>query len=335
MNSANLYVSNNISNNAINEYYDLKRRLDLTKEEMKILKAKLCTSERSERNFKTRTKEPLQFNNKERKEQTMFDEDLQLEYPNYLEPMITAIKHGYESYDDIERFSGINRHNLSVYFGGFYKDLKKENLINPGTKKTQKQAVIDFIGSRLLDNGYSEAELCETKKEPSAQVETPKEPEQNRHSEQSEESNKKPPKTKSKFSFDDPLPKPEEKFPLRNEPLTEQEQKVLDLLLEGKSYKQCCEELFISDKTIKTHVSNIFSKRGYHSLQNLLVCEYQKKITEIEENQAAAQPPKKLDFSAIKEKIKVKIEKFQTEINKYQEKLTAIDLLETELLEEF
>ena len=37
----------------------------------------------------------------------------------------------------------------------------------------------------------------------------------------------------------------------------------------------------------------------------------------------------------IAQKIKVKIEKFQTEINKYQEKLTAIDLLETELLEEF
>ena len=308
---ANLYVSDNMSNNAINEYYDLKRQLTLTKEEQKIYQNYL----------------------KER-QKTMFDEDLQLKYANYLEPMITAIKHGNESYDDIERFTGINRHNLSVYFGGFYKDLKKENLINPETKKTQKQAVIDFIGSRLLDNGYSEAELSEIKKEPSAQVETPKEPEQNRHSEQREESNKKPPKTKSKFSLEDPLPKPEEKFPLRNKPLTEAEQKVLELLIKGYSYKQCCEELFISDTTTKTHVSNIFSKRGYHSLQDLLVCEYQKKITEIEENKAAVQPPKKLNFSAIKEKIKVKIEKLQTEINKYQEKLKALELLETELLEE-
>lgn len=307
---ANLYVSNNISNNAINEYYDLKRQLTLTKEEQKIYQNYL----------------------KER-QKTMFDEDLQLKYANYFAPMITAIKHGYESYKDVSNFTNIKLETMYSYFDKFYKYLAKLNLVRPETEKGKRQAVIDFIGSRLLDNGYSEAELSEIKKEPSAQVETPKEPEQNRYSEQSEESNKKPPKTKSKFSFDDPLPKPEEKFPLRNEPLTETEQKVLDLLLEGKSYKQCCEELFISDKTIKTHVSNIFSKRGYHSLQDLLVCEYQKRITETEENKAV-QPPKKLDFSAIKEKIKVKIEKFQTEIKKYQEKLTAIDLLETELKEE-
>ena len=200
---ANLYVSNNISNNAINEYYDLKRQLTLTKEEQKIYQNYL----------------------KER-QKTMFDEDLQLKYANYFAPMITAIKHGYESYKDVSNFTNIKLETMYSYFDKFYKYLAKLNLVRPETEKGKRQAVIDFIGSRLLDNGYSEAELSEIKKEPSAQVETPKEPEQNRYSEQSEESNKKPPKTKSKFSFDDPLPKPEEKFPLRNEPLTETEQKV-------------------------------------------------------------------------------------------------------------
>ncbi len=291
---ANLYVSDNMSNNAIQEYYDLKRQLTLTKEEQKIYQNYL----------------------KER-QKTMFDEDLQLKYQNYLEPMITAIKHGHESYDDIEQFSGINRHNLSVYFGAFYKDLIKANLINLKTGKTQKQAVIDFIGSRLLDTNYSESEFAASGEKEKPQLPKKEKPKQ------------KP--EKKRFSLDDPLPRPEEKFPLRNEPLTEMEQKVLDELIAGYSYKQVSENLFVSEKTIKTHVTAIFQKRDYHSLQDLLVCEYQKKITEIEENKAAAQPPKKLDFSAIKEKIKAKIIKLHEKLNALEQ---AEKIIETALSEE-
>ena len=295
---ANLYISNNFSDNAIQEYYKLKEQLALTKQEQKII----------EKIFK-------------RKEQTMFDEDLQLNYQNYLEPMITAIKHGHESYDDIEQFSGISRHNLSVYFGDFYKYLIKANLINPETGKTQKQAVIDFIGSRLLDTNYSESEAAasEEKEKPAHVI----------ASDSVAIQNKKP--EKKRFSLDVPLPRPEEKFPLRNEPLTEAEQKVLDLLVEGYDYKKCAEYLILSPLTIKSHISAIFQKRDYHSLQDLLVCEYQKKITEVEQNQPE---PKKVNFNSVKEKLRKKIDNLHAEIDKYQEKLKAIEILETELSEE-
>jgi len=49
------------------------------------------------------------------------------------------------------------------------------------------------------------------------------------------------------------LPEPEPR-------LTPRERDVLDLLAEGKSNKEIAEQLFISVKTVKTHVSNILQK---------------------------------------------------------------------------
>ncbi|MDP9236196.1 MAG: response regulator transcription factor [Chloroflexota bacterium] len=42
--------------------------------------------------------------------------------------------------------------------------------------------------------------------------------------------------------------------------LTEQEQKILHLIAEGKTNKQIADEVFLSDKTVKNYVSNILRK---------------------------------------------------------------------------
>ena len=42
--------------------------------------------------------------------------------------------------------------------------------------------------------------------------------------------------------------------------LTEQEERICRLLCRGASYKQICEQLFISMNTLKFHVKNIYSK---------------------------------------------------------------------------
>ena len=47
--------------------------------------------------------------------------------------------------------------------------------------------------------------------------------------------------------------------------LTTQEKKVLQLLVQGKSYKMIANELFISHETVKSHVGNIYSKLHVHS----------------------------------------------------------------------
>jgi len=44
--------------------------------------------------------------------------------------------------------------------------------------------------------------------------------------------------------------------------LTEREQEVLDLIADGLNNREIGEKLFISDKTVKTHVSNILGKLG-------------------------------------------------------------------------
>lgn len=55
--------------------------------------------------------------------------------------------------------------------------------------------------------------------------------------------------------------KPQESYEL----LTEREQEVLELLAEGKTNKEIAEALIISDRTVQTHLSNIFSKMGVSS----------------------------------------------------------------------
>ncbi len=53
--------------------------------------------------------------------------------------------------------------------------------------------------------------------------------------------------------------------PARVYDLTAQEKKVLKLLVEGKSYKMIAAALYVSFDTIKSHISNIYSKLHVHS----------------------------------------------------------------------
>lgn len=53
--------------------------------------------------------------------------------------------------------------------------------------------------------------------------------------------------------------------PAKDYSLTNQEKKVLQLLVAGKSYKLIAADLFVSVDTVKSHVSNIYSKLHVHS----------------------------------------------------------------------
>ena len=57
----------------------------------------------------------------------------------------------------------------------------------------------------------------------------------------------------------------EVRAPDRPEPLTGRETEVLGLLARGRANKQISSELFIEEKTVKTHVSNILKKLGVRS----------------------------------------------------------------------
>jgi DNA-binding NarL/FixJ family response regulator len=48
-------------------------------------------------------------------------------------------------------------------------------------------------------------------------------------------------------------------------PLTAREEEVLALLARGRTNRQLGKELFISEKTVSVHVSNILGKFGAHS----------------------------------------------------------------------
>jgi DNA-binding NarL/FixJ family response regulator len=53
--------------------------------------------------------------------------------------------------------------------------------------------------------------------------------------------------------------------PRRPETLTERETQVLRLLAQGASNKEIARDLFLGEKTVKTHVSNVLSKLGVQS----------------------------------------------------------------------
>ncbi|MEO1513733.1 MAG: response regulator transcription factor [Bacteroidota bacterium] len=61
-----------------------------------------------------------------------------------------------------------------------------------------------------------------------------------------------------------PRPKPNCKNPTDFQ-LTKREIEILELLSSGKSYQKIGEELFISYKTVSSHVENIYRKLGVHS----------------------------------------------------------------------
>lgn len=60
------------------------------------------------------------------------------------------------------------------------------------------------------------------------------------------------------------------------EGLTEREREVLMLIAEGKSNKEIGEELFISIKTVKTHVSNLLMKLGLEDRTQLAIYAHRK-----------------------------------------------------------
>ena len=63
-----------------------------------------------------------------------------------------------------------------------------------------------------------------------------------------------------------------------NKGLTEREKEVLYCLLEGISNKEIAERLFISDKTVKIHVSNIFKKFNVKSRSQAVIYTIQNQI---------------------------------------------------------
>lgn len=64
--------------------------------------------------------------------------------------------------------------------------------------------------------------------------------------------------------------------------LTSAEETVLNLLLNGLSIKNVAKQLSVSLSTAKTHLANIYSKKGVHSLQELIINElaYKTDLTE-------------------------------------------------------
>jgi DNA-binding NarL/FixJ family response regulator len=60
--------------------------------------------------------------------------------------------------------------------------------------------------------------------------------------------------------------------------LTEREKDVLICLVEGLSNKQIADRLFISDKTVKIHVSNIFKKLNVKSRSQAIIYAVQNQI---------------------------------------------------------
>ena len=240
-------------------------------------------------------KQKAQEKEEEKENEFMYDEDLKLEYANYYDPMIQAIKAGKEKLSEIAGATGIKSGTLSVTIDQFYKYLVNKDLAPEQTDKSKRQAVVDFIQSRLLDNDYSAlTPVSQPAKEEKAEIEG---------------------------------------NPMLNELFTQQEETIKNLLLQGLKFEDISKNLCISLTTVKTHVNNIYQKRNYHSLQDLLVAEFnneneklRSKITELENKLIARVQPKaqSFDFDAIKHRI-------QADIDKLTKKLNAIEMLEREL----
>ena len=60
--------------------------------------------------------------------------------------------------------------------------------------------------------------------------------------------------------------------------ITKREEEIINLLMDGFSYKEIAKKLYISITTLKSHLTNIFRKKQVNSLQQLLVKEYKRKI---------------------------------------------------------
>ena len=70
-------------------------------------------------------------------------------------------------------------------------------------------------------------------------------------------------KQSSEQSFDDEL--------FVKYEISPREQEIIQLILQGHTYQKIGEKLYISPNTVKTHVSNIYTKCGVKSRYELMV----------------------------------------------------------------
>lgn len=85
-----------------------------------------------------------------------------------------------------------------------------------------------------------------------------------------------PSMTKKFLGFYQRNPEPVEEKP--EDGLTERERDVLLCLVQGMNNKEIAKSLFISDKTVKIHVSNIFKKLGVKSRSQVVIYAVQNQL---------------------------------------------------------
>ncbi|MFC5265451.1 AAA family ATPase [Kribbella qitaiheensis] len=73
----------------------------------------------------------------------------------------------------------------------------------------------------------------------------------------------------AKIPLDEPASTPIDPLPEAFRSLTKREQQVLDYLVAGRTYPEIADALFISQKTVSTHVSNLLRKTGTSSRQEV------------------------------------------------------------------
>lgn len=71
------------------------------------------------------------------------------------------------------------------------------------------------------------------------------------------------------FFFYRKLKKMDRLFPSKEELLSKQEKKVLELILENKSNKEIASDMFVSLSTVKTHINNLYKKLNVNSREDV------------------------------------------------------------------
>jgi DNA-binding NarL/FixJ family response regulator len=87
-----------------------------------------------------------------------------------------------------------------------------------------------------------------------------------------------PSMTKKFLGFMQPKPEVVEEEKPADSMLTEREKEVLLCLVKGMNNKEIAQTLFISDKTVKIHVSNIFKKLGVKSRSQVVIYAVQNQL---------------------------------------------------------